>query len=169
MREKLQRFMTGRYGADELGRTLNIVVLVSLVVSMFSGLLPVLSVFYWFGIALMIYNCFRMFSKNVSKALRGESAVSEQALQSGCRQDDGKALRTEPTAPSVSWMQAESAGAEGKRQNLYYLPEVQERIHQKKLIWQGKGELGMFGYININQKIMTEENRKAYQAYYCGL
>ena len=54
MREKLQRFMTGRYGADELGRTLNIVVLVSLVVSMFSGLLPVLSVFYWCGIALMI-------------------------------------------------------------------------------------------------------------------
>ena len=54
MREKLQRFMTGRHGADELGRTLNIVVLVSLVVSMFSGLLPVLSVFYWFGIALMM-------------------------------------------------------------------------------------------------------------------
>lgn len=27
----------------------------------------------------------------------------------------------------------------------------------------------MFGYININQKEMTDENRKAYQAYYCGL
>lgn len=27
----------------------------------------------------------------------------------------------------------------------------------------------MFGYININQKIMIEENKKAYQAYYCGL
>lgn len=27
----------------------------------------------------------------------------------------------------------------------------------------------MFGYININQKIMAEEDRKAYQAYYCGL
>lgn len=27
----------------------------------------------------------------------------------------------------------------------------------------------MFGYININQKIMTDENKKAYQAYYCGL
>lgn len=27
----------------------------------------------------------------------------------------------------------------------------------------------MFGYININQKIMTEENKQAYQAYYCGL
>ena len=27
----------------------------------------------------------------------------------------------------------------------------------------------MFGYININQKELSEENRKAYQAYYCGL
>ena len=27
----------------------------------------------------------------------------------------------------------------------------------------------MFGYININQKIMTDEERNAYQAYYCGL
>lgn len=27
----------------------------------------------------------------------------------------------------------------------------------------------MFGYININQKELTEENKKAYQAYYCGL
>lgn len=27
----------------------------------------------------------------------------------------------------------------------------------------------MFGYININQKELTEENRKTYQAYYCGL
>ncbi|MFR4352394.1 MAG: DUF5685 family protein [Roseburia sp.] len=27
----------------------------------------------------------------------------------------------------------------------------------------------MFGYININQEIMTDENRRAYQAYYCGL
>ena len=73
MREKLQRFMTGRYGADELGRTLNIVVLVSLVVSMFSGLLPVLSIFYWFGIALMIYNCFRFqrTSRSVTRRISG--------------------------------------------------------------------------------------------------
>ncbi len=27
----------------------------------------------------------------------------------------------------------------------------------------------MFGYININQKILSEENKKLYQAYYCGL
>ncbi len=27
----------------------------------------------------------------------------------------------------------------------------------------------MFGYININRKELTDENKKAYQAYYCGL
>ena len=27
----------------------------------------------------------------------------------------------------------------------------------------------MFGYININQKELSEESKKIYQAYYCGL
>lgn len=67
MREKMQRFMSGRYGVDELGRTLSAVVLGCLVVSMFSPLLSVLSVFYWIGIVLLIYSCFRMLSKNTSK------------------------------------------------------------------------------------------------------
>ena len=90
MREKLQRFMTGRYGADELGRTLNIVVLVSLVVSMFSGLLPVLSVFYWFGIALMIYNCFRMFSKNVSKRYEENQRYLSRRYKAVVKRDEWK-------------------------------------------------------------------------------
>lgn len=67
MREKLQRFMAGRYGVDELAKMLNAVVLICLVVSMFSGLVPVFALFYWVGIGLMIYNCFRTFSRNVSK------------------------------------------------------------------------------------------------------
>lgn len=67
MREKLQRFMVGRYGVDELSKFLNAFVLICLVISLFGGWLPVLSVFYWIGIGLMIYNCFRMFSRNVSK------------------------------------------------------------------------------------------------------
>ena len=67
MKEKLQRFMMGRYGADELSKTLNIAVLVCLIISMFSGVVPILSIFYWIGIGLMIYTCFRMLSRNVSK------------------------------------------------------------------------------------------------------
>lgn len=67
MREKMQRFMIGRYGADELAKFLNTVVLVCLVISLFGVKVPILSLFYWFGIVLMIFNCYRMFSKNVSK------------------------------------------------------------------------------------------------------
>lgn len=67
MREKMQRFMMGRYGADELAKFLNTVVLVCLVISLFGAKFPVLSVLYLLGIALMIFNCYRMFSKNVSK------------------------------------------------------------------------------------------------------
>lgn len=67
MREKMQRFMIGRYGADELAKFLNTVVLVCLVISLVGVKIPILSLFYWFGIALMIFNCYRMFSRNVSK------------------------------------------------------------------------------------------------------
>lgn len=59
--------MIGRYGVDELGKTLGAVVLACLVISMFGAFVPVLSIFYWIAILLMIYNFFRMFSRNVSK------------------------------------------------------------------------------------------------------
>lgn len=68
MREKLQRFMAGRYGADELGKALNAVALVCLVISMFVSKIPVLYVLlYNAGLLLLIYNCYRMFSRNVAK------------------------------------------------------------------------------------------------------
>ena len=111
MREKLQRFMTGRYGADELGRTLNIVVLVSLVVSMFSGLLPVLSVFYWFGIALMIYNCFRMFSKNV-----------------GQRYQENQAYLRKRFYVTEYWKKVKFYFAEGRRYRIFKCPGCSQKI-----------------------------------------
>lgn len=67
MREKIQRFMIGRYGVDDLGRVLSGTVLVCFLISMFSFLVPVFAIFYWIGIALMIYSFFRMFSRNTSK------------------------------------------------------------------------------------------------------
>ena len=67
MREKLQRFMIGRYGVDELSKALNTFGVVCLIISMFAGKIPLLSLFYWIGIIAIFYNCFRMFSKNVSK------------------------------------------------------------------------------------------------------
>ena len=63
MREKMQRFMMGRYGADELSKFNLVLVLICFVISMFSGW----GIFYWIGLALMIYSYYRMFSRNISK------------------------------------------------------------------------------------------------------
>ena len=62
MREKLQRFMWGRYGNDQFNRFLIICAMVSIVLSFFLG-----QVFYILAFAIMIYTYFRMFSKNISK------------------------------------------------------------------------------------------------------
>ena len=69
MKEKMQRFMYGRYGMDDLGRFMNIVVLVVFVLSML--LLPQLSSV---AIALMVINYFRIFSRNTYKRSQ-ENAV----------------------------------------------------------------------------------------------
>ena len=62
MREKLQRFMWGRYGNDKLNQMLMIFSMICLVLSMiFKG--P----FYLLAVAAMIYVYFRMFSRNIPK------------------------------------------------------------------------------------------------------
>lgn len=63
MREKLQRFMIGRYGVDGLGKFLIWVALFFLVLNIFFPKGP------WFLVALvvMVWDYFRMFSRNVQK------------------------------------------------------------------------------------------------------
>lgn len=63
MREKLMRFMAGRYGFDSLGRATLISALAVMVLSSFfeSALLSLLS---WI---LIIYTYFRLFSRNIYK------------------------------------------------------------------------------------------------------
>ena len=63
MKEKMQRFMAGRYGADELSKAHSVAVMILLLLSMFGRL----GILYWLALALMIYSIWRMFSKNVSK------------------------------------------------------------------------------------------------------
>jgi len=62
MREKLQRFMWGRYGNDKFNQFLMICAMVLLVVSMF---LP--GPFYLVAVIVMVYAYFRMFSRNIAK------------------------------------------------------------------------------------------------------
>lgn len=63
MRQKLQRFMMGRYGGDQLGQIYTGASLVLLIVSMFTGW----NLLYLAGLGLMIYETYRMMSRNIEK------------------------------------------------------------------------------------------------------
>lgn len=63
MRDKLYRFMTGRYGVDDLVRMQSILVLVFLLL----GIITRVGWFSLLALALMIYMYFRMLSKNTAK------------------------------------------------------------------------------------------------------
>ena len=60
MRQRLMRFMAGRYGPDQLSKFLNVLVMVLLIVSMFTRL----GILYWLALILLIYCYFRIFSRN---------------------------------------------------------------------------------------------------------
>ncbi len=72
MRDKIQRFMWGRYGNDRFNQFLMIAALVLMVISFVGG-----SLFYSLALAVMIYAYFRMFSKNIAK----RSAENQWYLQ----------------------------------------------------------------------------------------
>ena len=62
MKEKLIRFMIGRYGVDQFSRFLMVVTLVFMVIGIFTH--PIV---YYIGFAGMIYMYFRIFSKKWDK------------------------------------------------------------------------------------------------------
>lgn len=62
MRERIVRFMQGRYGNDQFNQFLMFVVLICIILSYF-----VKYIFYPLGLIVMIYLYFRIFSKNINK------------------------------------------------------------------------------------------------------
>lgn len=62
MREKLARFMYGRYGNDRFNQVLMIAALVALVISFLGG-----NIFYLAALIIMGYAYYRMFSKQHAK------------------------------------------------------------------------------------------------------
>lgn len=60
MRARFEHFMQGRYGQDELGRTLSWLAVAVLLVNMFTGL----DVLYYLAIVLLAFSLFRTFSRN---------------------------------------------------------------------------------------------------------
>lgn len=65
MRQKLQKFMYGRNGTDELARFTSILSVVMLLISMFlSGFLK--SLLFILALALLVFTYYRVFSKNLA-------------------------------------------------------------------------------------------------------
>lgn len=55
----MQRFMAGRYGGDQFGRFLSGASLVLLLLGLFFH-----DIFYWLGLAVLVYSYFRIFSRD---------------------------------------------------------------------------------------------------------
>lgn len=67
MRDKLNKFMQGRYGADQFARFTMGVALVCIVLALFLRKSPMGGLLDTLGLAAIIYTYFRMLSRNIPK------------------------------------------------------------------------------------------------------
>ena len=116
MKEKFQRFMIGRYGADQLSRAYLITALVLCIVSMFSKT----GILYWVGIALLIYAYWRMMSKNISKRYEENQKYLNARYQA-----------------AVKWNKTKTRFAERKIYRFYKCPQCSQKVRVPK----GKGKI----------------------------
>ena len=116
MKEKLIRFMAGRYGFDSLGKA---TLIVALIVMILSGLFEsaILSLLSW---ALIIYTYFRLFSRNIYRRSAENQAYLEKT----------RGIRT--------WFNSQkSLMAQRKTHHIYKCPTC----HQKIRVPRGKGRI----------------------------
>ena len=116
MREKLERFMAGRYGMDYLGRFTLITGLIVLIIAGWSGK-PILTLIAWI---LIIYTYFRIFSRNVYK----RSAENQKYLARTYK------IRT-------FWARQKNMMAQRKTHHIYKCPTCRQKIR----IPRGKGRI----------------------------
>ncbi|MEE1248158.1 MAG: hypothetical protein UHU19_02825 [Lachnospiraceae bacterium] len=116
MREKFRRFMTGRYGVDQLSRLYLVLTLVLLVLSM----LTKVPIFYGLAIILLIYMYYRMFSKNTTKMYAQNQKYLNMRYQI-----------------VVKWNNAKKHFAQRKEYRFYRCP----KCHQKVRVPRGKGKI----------------------------
>ena len=89
MRQKLQQFMYGRYGFDDLSKIYLMLTIVCIVVSMFTKK----SIFYLLGVALLIYTYYRAFSRQTAKRQMENQKFLNLRYQAKVRQNKRKVRR----------------------------------------------------------------------------
>lgn len=115
MKEKLARFMQGRYGNDRFNQFLMITAIAALVISFFGG-----NVFYLVAVLLMVYAYFRMFSRKIYQ----RSAENQWYLK--------KEMKVR------SWFQGQKkAAATRKTHHIYKCPGCKQKIRVPK----GRGRI----------------------------
>lgn len=118
MKRKLIQFMQGRYGVDQLGRTLFWIILICLIISFFVRT----NVFYALAFILMIYFYFRMFSRN--HARRYAENRRFLSLTEGARRS------------FASWKRT---NAQRKTHHIYRCPGCKQKIR----VPRGKGRIAV--------------------------
>ena len=81
MKEKLIRFMQGRYGIDQLSKFLLITGLAVVLLSAFFGETAVSMLLYIFGWGVVIYCYFSDIFKKCTEAVRRKSGISYENIQ----------------------------------------------------------------------------------------
>lgn len=89
MRQKLQQFMYGRYGFDDLSKIYLVLTIVCIVLSMFTKK----SFFYLLGVALLIYTYYRAFSRQTAKRQMENQKFLNLRYQAKVRQNKRKVRR----------------------------------------------------------------------------
>ncbi len=116
MREKLIRFMQGRYGMDYLGRFTIILGLTAIILSMFIDS-AILSILAW---ACIIYAYFRMFSRNIYK-----------------RSSENQAFLTKTYKIRCFFARQKNMMAQRKTHHIYKCPTCKQKIR----VPRGKGRI----------------------------
>ena len=122
MRDRMIRFMQGRYGADAYGKFLSTVVIILLVVEIFTTSVSLRACLNILTLAMLVYLYFRMFSKNYSKRY----AENQKYL--------------EVSAPIRTFVQRQKSHAvQRKNYRLYKCPECKQMVRVPK----GKGRIAI--------------------------
>lgn len=116
MREKLIRFMQGRYGMDYLGRFTIILGLAAIILSLFIDS-AILSILAW---ACIIYAYFRMFSRNIYK-----------------RSSENQAFLTKTYKIRCFFARQKNMMAQRKTHHIYKCPTCKQKIR----VPRGKGRI----------------------------
>lgn len=118
MKEKFRRFMTGRYGVDQLSRVYLAAALVLMIAASFvRGAMPILDLFALF---LLGYTYYRMFSRDISKMY----AQNQKYLNFRYKQ-------------TVKWNNAKKRFAQRKEYRFFRCPQCRQRVR----VPRGRGKI----------------------------